>query len=405
MGSHGKKRILIIIENLPAPLDRRVWQEANSLKSAGYEVSIICPKGKGHEKGFEIINDIPIYRHSLPLEGRSALGYLAEYVSAVVSEFVLSVRVFCTRGFDAIQACNPPDLIFIVASFYKFFFGRKFVFDHHDLNPELWLAKGNKRGFFYKLLLLCERLTFGLADVSIAPNRSYKEVAVTRGGMRDSEVFVVRSSPIAKNVERFFPVSPAESLKKGKKYLVGYVGVMGKQDGLSYLLKAAAHIIHQRSRKDVLFVLIGEGPEWHLLKEEARELKIEEYVLFPGRLSDRDMIEYLSAADICVNPDVVNEFNACSTMNKVLEYMILGKPIVQFDMKEGKFSAQDASLYAKPNDEIDLGEKILELLGAPDRRQAMGEFGRQRVMGELSWEYSERELLRVYETLFENANS
>ena len=398
MGSLGR-RILIIIENLPAPLDRRVWQEANSLEKGGYEVSIICPKGKIHRKSFEIIDGIRIYRYPLPLEGRNALGYLCEYSCALFFQFILSLRIFFTTGFDTIQACNPPDLIFIVGLFYKLLFKKKFVFDHHDINPELWLAKGKKKDFFYKLLLLFERFTYRVADISIAPNQSYKEIAIKRGGMPENDVFIVRSSPIAENVNKYIKVAPNQDLKRGKKYMVGYVGVMGKQDGLSYLLKAAAYIIHKERRTDIFFVLIGEGPEWQYLIGEAKELRIEEFVFFPGRLPDKEMMDYLYVADVCVNPDVVNEFNMYSTMNKVLEYMILGKPIVQFDMKEGKFSAQGASLYAKPNDEIDFAGKILELLEAPCRRREMGEFGRKRVMEELSWKHSEKELLRAYEAL------
>ncbi len=399
------KRILIIIENLPAPFDRRVWQEACSLKKAGYEISIICPKGKGYEGRYEVIDGIHIYRHPLPIEARGALGYLCEYSCALFWEFALSLRVFLGRGFDVIQACNPPDLIFLVGGFYKLFFGKKFVFDHHDINPELWLAKGGEKNLFYKLLRLCERLTFMTADVSIATNMSYRDIAVKRGGMKGDEVFVVRSSPIIENIEKFVPVEINESLKNGKKYMVGYVGVMGLQDGLDYLLRAIDYIVNKKGRRDIYFVLIGKGPEWQSLQDYSKQLRLDDYTLFTGRAPDKEMIEYLSACDVCVNPDVVNDFNDKSTMNKIVEYMILGKPIVQFDMKEGKYSAQEASLYARPNDAEDFGKKILELLADSEKRKLMSTLGRNRVKEALSWGNSELELLRAYEYLFVNEKS
>jgi glycosyltransferase involved in cell wall biosynthesis len=398
------KHILIIIENLTAPFDRRVWQEACSLKNAGYEISIICPKGKGYEKKFEIINGIYIYRHPSPIEAKGALGYMLEYSIALFWELYLSVKVNSVRRFDAIQACNPPDLIFIVGGIFKLF-GKKFIFDHHDINPELWVAKGHKKDLFYKLLLLCERWTFNTADISIATNESYKEIAVKRGGKKLEDVFVVRSSPKAENIEKYMTTEPNDAFKNGKKYLVGYVGVMAKQDGLDYLLRAVDYLVNKKGRTDIYFVLIGKGPEWQELLQYAKDLKISEYVKFTGRIGDKEMVECLCACDVCVNPDEANEFNDKSTMNKIVEYMILGKPIVQFEMKEGRFSAQDASVYAKPNDHADFGDKIVELLDDPKRRMAMGQFGVNRVKEALSWNDSERELLKAYHYLFVEKNS
>ena len=245
MASAG--RLLIIVENLPVPFDRRVWQEANSLIKAGYEVSVICPKGKGYSKSFEVINEIYIYRYPLPFEARGTAGYLVEYACALFWQFILSVKVFLERGFDVIHACNPPDLIFMIGFLYKVLFGKKFVFDQHDINPELYLAKGGKRDFFYKLLFLFERLTFGVANISIATNQSYKEIALARGKKQSEDVFIVRSSPIVENIERFIPQAFDGALKKGKKYMVGYIGVMAKQDGLDYLLRAADYIVNKES--------------------------------------------------------------------------------------------------------------------------------------------------------------
>ncbi len=397
MNKIKKKRILIIVENLPVPLDRRVWQEATSLKRIGYEVSIICPKGNGYEKRFEIKEGIYIYRHPLPLEARTTRGYFFEYPVALFWEFILSLKVFFQQGFDAIHACNPPDLIFLIGLFYKVFLRKKFIFDHHDINPELYLAKTGKKGFFYQFLLFFEKFTFKIADVSIAPNASYKKIAIERGRMNPEKVFIVRSAP---DLKKFKPVLPNSLLKNKKKYLVGYVGVMGRQDGVDYLLRAIHYIVYRKKRKDIYFILIGKGPEWQSLKRYCSELKLDNCVTFTGRVSDKEMVEYLSTCDVCVNPDVVNEFNDKSTMNKILEYMALGKPIVQFDMAEGRYSAREASLYAKPNDERYFAEKILGLLGNAEKIKEMGNYGRERIKKQLQWKFSEKELSRAYQSLF-----
>lgn len=400
MESRGKK-ILIIIENLPAPFDRRVWQEAQTLTKAGYQVSIICPKGKGFDKWREVIDGIAIYRHPLPIEARRAVGYFFEYACALFWEFVLSVRVFFERGFDVIQACNPPDLIFLVGGFYKIF-RKRFVFDHHDLTPELWLAKGRQKDLFYKSLVLCEKLTFKTANISIATNESYKKIAIERGGRKESTVFVVRSAPQTEKLEKLIPKSPNEGLKNGKRFMVGYVGVMARQDGVDYLLRAVEYIVKKKQRTDIYFVMIGKGPEWDILVKMTKDMGIAEYALFTGRIPDKEMVDYLYACDVCVNPDEANDFNDKSTMNKVMEYMALGKPIVQFEMREGRFSAQEASLYARPNDVEDFGDKILELLDNARQRKEMGAYGQRRLEEALSWGKSEQELLKAYKYLFES---
>ena len=390
------RRVLIIVENLPSPFDRRVWQEATTLKQAGYEVSIICPTGKGYEKKHEVIDGIHVYRHNLPLEAEGALGYAIEYMTALFWQFVLAWRVLLTRGFDAIHACNPPDNIFLVGGFFKLF-GKKFLFDHHDINPELYEAKFGRRDFFYKVMLAWERWTFKTADVSIATNESYRRIAIDRGGMSPDRVFVVRSGP---NLNRLKIMPPVASLKKGRKYLVGYVGVMGKQEGIDYLLRAARHLVHDMKRTDVHFGLVGGGTSLEEMKEYARKLGIADYVTFTGRVPDQEMLEMLNTADVCVNPDVANEMNDKSTMNKIMEYMALGKPIVQFDLTEGRFSAQKASLYAKKNDVVDMAEKIAQLLDDAALREEMGQYGRDRVIRELEWEHEAPKLLKAYKVLF-----
>lgn len=399
MESAGKpSRVLIIVENLPLPFDRRVWQEATTLRNAGFQVSIICPTGKGYEKRYEVIDDIHIYRHPLPFEADGALGYVFEYSTALFWEFVLAWRIQFTRGFDVIHACNPPDLIFIVALFFKMI-GKKFIFDHHDINPELYEAKFGKRDFFYRMMLLFERLTFKTADVSIATNQSYKEIAIRRGGMDKDKVFVVRSGP---SLERLKIIPPVPDLKNGRQFLVGYVGVMGKQEGIDYLLEAVNYIVHTLKRTDIQFGLVGGGTEIENLKHMADQLGVREYVTFTGRVPDQALLEMLNTADICVNPDIANEMNDKSTMNKIMEYMALGKPIVQFDLTEGKVSAQGASLYAEKNNATDLAEKIVYLLSNPAVMKEMSEIGKYRVINELEWQHEEPKLLAAYAAVKES---
>jgi glycosyltransferase involved in cell wall biosynthesis len=373
-----------------------VWQEATTLRDAGYAVSIICPTGKGCEKKRETIDDIDIWRYRLPTEGEGAAGYLVEYSFALVKTFLLSLRVLFGRGFDVVHACNPPDLFFLIGGFYKLF-GKKFLFDHHDANPELYEAKFGRRDAFYRLMLLLERWTFRTADVSIATNESYKRIAVQRGGMPPERVFVVRSGP---SLERLKVVPPDENLKHGKKFLVGYVGVMGKQEGIDYLLRAAAHVVHCLKRADVHFGLVGGGTSLEEMRALAAQLGLGAHVTFTGRVPDDEMLAMLNTADVCVNPDVANDMNDISTMNKVMEYMALGKPIVQFDLAEGRFSAREASLYARKNDSRDLAEKIVQLLDDPERRRLMGTCGRRRVENELEWRHEAPKLLAAYGSLW-----
>ena len=389
----------MLVENLPCPFDRRVWQEAAALRDAGYAVSIICPTGKGYEKKHEVIDDIHVWRYSLPAEGAGALGYLLEYTVALAATFVLTLRVLLKRGFDAVHACNPPDLFFLVGGFYRLF-GKRFVFDHHDASPELYEAKFGRRGLPWRILLWLEKATFRTADVSIAPNHSYRRIAIERGGMAPERVFVVRSGP---SLERMKILPAVEALKKGRRYLVGYVGVMGKQEGIDYLLRAAANLVHELKRNDIQFGLVGGGTSLEAMKRLAGALGIADHVTFTGRVSDNALLAMLNTADVCVNPDVANEMNDISTMNKVMEYMALGKPIVQFDLTEGRYSAQQSSLYARRNDAADLARKIAELLDDPARRAAMGAFARRRIENELEWRYEAPKLLAAYEALWAGA--
>jgi glycosyltransferase involved in cell wall biosynthesis len=390
------KRVLILVENLPSPFDRRVWQEANALRDAGYTVSIICPTGKGYEAKYEEIDGIAILRYDLPMEAEGAAGYAIEYAAALFWTFVLSWRVFLTRGFDVIHACNPPDLFFLIGGFFRLF-GRKFVFDHHDINPELYEAKFGRRDFFWKLMVALERWSFRTADVSIATNESYKRIAIERGGMDPERVFVVRSGP---SLERLRILPPDETLKRGRKHLVGYVGVMGRQEGIDLLLEAVRSVVHDHGRRDVHFGLVGGGTSLEEMKALAARLEVADYVTFTGRVPDAELLAMLNTADVCVNPDIANDMNDKSTMNKIMEYMALGKPIVQFDLAEGRFSAREASLYARKNDPADMAAKLLELVDDPGRCARMGESGRRRVENELEWRYEVPKLLAAYEAAF-----
>lgn len=392
-----RRRVLIIVENLPCPFDRRVWQEATTLSGHGYSVSIICPKGKGYEKSHEVIDDIHIFRHWLPTEADNAVGYLFEYGAALFFQFFLSFRIAISRGFDVIHACNPPDNIFLVGGFWRVF-GKRFIFDHHDITPELYEAKFQRHDFFYKLMLFWERLSFAVADVSIATNESYKEIAIRRGKMPPDNVYVVRSGPDLNRLRRR-PAAP--EYRKGRKYLVGYVGVMGAQEGLDHLMRIIRLIVHEKARRDIHFALVGGGTELDKIKAYADELGVSGYVTFTGRVSDDVLLDILNTADVCVNPDVPTAMNDKSTMNKIMEYMALEKPIVQYDLTEGRRSALDASLYARSNDEEDFAEKILSLIDDPDKRRQMGEFGRNRVENELEWNHEVPKLIAAYEAVFD----
>jgi glycosyltransferase involved in cell wall biosynthesis len=407
--------VLIIVEDLPVPFDRRVWQEACALREAGYGVSVICPKRNAFTAARETLEGIDIYRHSLR-EGSGPLGYLLEYLWALGAQFVLALGIYRRTRFRVIHACNPPDTIFLVGAFFKLF-GVRFIFDHHDLNPELFEVKFKRRGFFYHLVCLAEKWSYRTADVSIATNDSYRQVAIERGGMPPSRVFVVRSSPDLRKIALPSPPdgpgqiedalpssmrrgdqrpgwSPQDELKQGRGYLVLYLGTMGPQEGVDIFLEAAAAIA--RTRPDTAFVIIGEGSEVPRLKSMAATLGLDNVVRFTGRISDADLAGYLSAADVCVAPDPKNPMNDKSTMNKVLQYMAYARPVVLFDLTEGRHAAADAALYARPNDPADFAAKIVQLLDSEPLRRELGQRGRRRIEESLNWDREKGALLEAY---------
>jgi glycosyltransferase involved in cell wall biosynthesis len=390
------RRVLIVVENLPVPFDRRVWSEATTLAAAGYEVTVICPTGKGFEAREETLEGVRILRHPLPVEGDGALGYLREYGAALYWWVRLALRVRRERGIDVLHGCNPPDLIFLLAWLLRPF-GVRYVFDHHDICPELFETKFGRRGLLWRLTVLLERLTFLTATVSIATNESYAEIARRRGGMAPEDVFVVRSGP---KIEKLRLMPPNPALKKGARHLIGYVGVIGKQEGLDLLLDAAEHVIRRRGREDVHFGVVGGGPELAAIVADCERRGLARWFTFTGRAPDALLLEMLNTADVCVNPDRHTPMNDLSTMNKILEYMTLKKPIVQFDLKEGRASAGEASLYARPGDTADFGDRILDLLDDPERRARMGEIGRARIVEQFSWAHSAPRLLAAYDRAF-----
>lgn len=394
MNSDSRK-VLIIVENLPVPFDTRVWQEATTLAMNGYTVSVICPKGKGYTQEEEYLQGVHIFRHDLPAEGNGAVGYAKEYLTALKEELRLAKKVYKEIGFDVIHGCNPPDDIYMVAKHFKKY-GVKYVFDHHDICPELFEAKfGKTSGLLYKSQLWLEKQTYKHCTFAFVTNESYKKIAIERGKMNPNNVIVLRSGP---KLERMRIMPPVESIKRGYKYMVGYLGVIGQQEGIEYLLDAAKYI--KEHDNNVFWGIVGGGPHLKALKKQAHDMGLDDCVEFTGRASDQQMLEYLNTADVCVNSDKYNSMNDKSTMNKILEYMALAKPIVQFDLTEGHYSAQDASLYAKNNDAEDMAKKIMELLDNPELRKKMGAYGRNRVVNELSWEHTSKALLEGYEKFF-----
>tara|TARA_Y100001980_G_C14556662_1_gene349167 strand:+ start:12015 stop:13211 length:1197 start_codon:yes stop_codon:yes gene_type:complete len=393
------KKIVIIVENLPLPFDRRVWQESNALKEAGAEVFIICPIGKGYELEYEKINDIHIYRHFLPIEANGAIGYLFEYSYSLFYQRKLLRKIWIEQnGFDVIQACNPPDLIYLnVKKYIKM--GVKFVFDHHDINPELYLAKFEKEDVFYKLLKFFERQTFSCADISIATNESYKKIAIERGLMKPTDVYVVRSGP---DLSRLKIQAPKIELKKNKLITIGYIGVIGQQEGIDHLLKALKILVDKFNYHDFHCYIIGDGPVRLVMEKMCKKLNLDSFVTFTGRIPDSKMLNILNTCDLCVNPDIYNEMNDKSTMNKIMEYMALGKPIVQYDLTEGRVSAQDASLYAARNDINDFAIKIFELINNKDKRELMSNFGKKRVLKDLHWGIEKEKYLDTYRMLLKS---
>lgn len=392
-----KPAVLILVENLPVPLDRRVWQESCALRDAGYEVVVICPRMRGYTTPYECLEGIHIYRHWISEEAGGLIGFLGEYASALWGEGWLAWRAWRRHRFRLIHLCNPPDLLFLVAWPFKLLFGTRIVFDVHDVWPEFYEAKFQRRGLFYWAIRLAERLTYACADVVLATNRSVEQVALDRGRRSPWEVFIVRTAPRIASAT----ISANPELRRGRRFLVGYVGVMGNADGVIHLIEAAAHVVQGRGRADVQFLLMGTGPEYANLARRRDELGLRDFVDLPGRVSNEFLFAALQTIDLGVACDPSNAYNDHCTMNKTLEYMAFGKPQVMFDVREGRFSAGEAARYVSGNSPEAMGEAILALLDDPGTRERMGRLGAERMRTELNWERSVAQLRRAYEVALE----
>lgn len=389
--------VLIIVENLPVPLDRRVWQESLALRDAGYEVIVICPQMKGFNTPAEVLEGIQIYRHKMLPEAKGLLGFFAEYAGALWGETVLAWKAFRKHRFKVIHMCNPPDLIFAVAWPFKLF-GVRVIFDVHDLWPEMFEAKFNQRNLMYWAVRLAQRLNYLCADVVLATNETNRLAALQNGKKDPSRVFLVRTAPKIPNTA--LPENPA--LKKGRRFLVGYVGVMGSADGVHVLLEAAAEIVHQLGRRDIQFLLMGDGPEYNDLVALRDRLNLAEYVDLPGWAKNDFLFPALKTIDLGVTCDIPNAYNHSCTMNKVLEYMAFAKPQVTFDLNESRASALDAAVYVTEVSPRKLAEAIVTTLDNPAAREEMGRLGFERLHRELNWEKSVEQLLRAYDCALRN---
>jgi glycosyltransferase involved in cell wall biosynthesis len=394
-----RRRILIVVENLSVPFDRRVWRECMALVEAGYQVSAVSPKGIGTDTASrETIQGVTIYRYSgYPSRG-GFLSYLLEYAVALLMSAWLALVVWFREGFDVIQICNPPDLLVLIALPFRLL-GKRIVFDQHDLSPEIYQMQkpGANGSVVLKALLFFEKLTYRLADVVMVVNESCRRIAVGRGAKPDEDVFVVRNGP---NLESFKNVEPNPALKGNAKHLLSYVGMMGPQEGIDILLRALRRLAFEHRRTDFHALIMGGGTVLEAMRQYAKDLAIEQLVTFTGHVDYRRVMEGIATADLCLCPDPKTPLNDKCSLVKVTEYMSLGRALVAFDLDEVRLSAADAALYATPNDESDFADKINLLLGAPDLRLKMGLIGRDRVMKHLAWEHSKRALFAAYDRAF-----
>ena len=391
-----KSRILIIVQNLPVPFDRRVWLECQALTSAGYRVAVVCPKGSG-DPSYEVVDTVELYKYRPYAPGGSKFSFLAEYAYSFLATAWATLKARRSGRFAVIQACNPPDIFWPLAIAFRGLEGTRFVFDHHDLCPELYESRfpgGAKLP--YTGLRALERRTHRAADHVISTNDSYREIAVSRSGKPAADVTVVRTGPDPQRLRRG-QVCP--ELRRGRRFLVAYIGVMGPQDGVDIAVRAADVVIHQLGRDDIAFTLIGSGDCFDDLVALRDELGLADHVEFTGRAPDELVARILSTADVGLSPDPKNPLNDVSTMNKTMEYMAFELPVVAFDLRETRVSAGDAAVYVRPNDEHEYAEAIVALLDDEPRHALMAKAGRVRVEQELAWCHQERAYLGVYKHL------
>jgi glycosyltransferase involved in cell wall biosynthesis len=391
-----RPRILIIVQNLPVPFDRRVWLECEALTAAGYDVSVVCPKGK-NDPPREVLDGVTLLKYRPYAPGGGALGFVLEYAYSFFATAGLVLRARRDGKFEVLQACNPPDIFWPIARWLRRRDNSRFVFDHHDLCPELYDSRfPDKSALPKRGLLALERATFRTADHVVSTNASYAEIAIRRGSKAAAKVTVVRTGP---DPDRLLRGAAVPALKRGRQHLVAYIGVMGPQDGVDLAIRAASHVVRDLGRKDVSFTFMGGGDSWAELVALRDQLGLQEYVELPGRVPDETVLEVLSTAAVGLSPDPKNPLNDVSTMNKTLEYMAFGLPIVAFDLKETRVSAGDAAVYIDSGDVAAYARAIVELIDDDAGREAMGRVGRVRIEEELGWPHQRDTYVGVYDAL------
>jgi glycosyltransferase involved in cell wall biosynthesis len=386
-------RILIVVQNLPVPFDRRVWLECQALVSAGYRVAVVCPKGEG-DPAYQVIDTVQIYKYRPYAPGGSKVSFVSEYLYSFVATAWLTLRARRSGRFEVMQACNPPDIFWPIALLLRVLDGTVFVFDHHDLCPELYESRFPEGPRLpYRALRSMERWTHRTAMHVISTNDSYREIAIRRSGKSPADVTVVRTGP---DPQRLVRSESKPELRRGRRYLAAYIGVMGPQDGVDIVVRAADVIVHELHRDDIAFTLIGKGDCFDELVALRDQLGLAGDVEFTGRAPDSLVAEIMSTADIGLSPDPKNPLNDLSTMNKTMEYMAFELPVVAFDLRETRVSAGDAAIYVTPNDVHEYAKAIVGLMDDEPGRAQLGKIGRVRVEQELAWSYQQRAYLDVY---------
>jgi glycosyltransferase involved in cell wall biosynthesis len=390
---------VIVVENLPVPLDRRVWQQARALRDDGWDVAVVCPQSKQYPRKYEEEEGIAIYRHPLPIEARGALGFLLEYGSALFWESILLLKIAVSRGFDVIQICNPPDILFLAAAPYKLF-GKRIIFDHHDVCPELFEAKFGRRGLFHRLLLIAERLTFRIADLVVSANETYRSLALSRGGRDPSDVVAVYSVPERARVRR---VKPNEALRQGARLILGYVGIIGDQDGVDHFVRCVHHLVVEQGHADVRAVVVGDGPALASVQALADQIGIADRIAFSGYLRGDELLAAMSTFDIGIMPDPVNEYNDKISMNKVFEYSALGIPCVAYNLTETRRLLGDCGLYADDATPEGLARACLPLITDRALREERGRAIKALSDRQFDWQRESSKYTAVYRRLIKTS--
>jgi glycosyltransferase involved in cell wall biosynthesis len=394
------RRVLILVQNLSVPFDRRVWLECQSLIDSGFRVAVVCPKAPGDPTYYRL-KGVDLYKYPSYAPGTSGVSFVLEYLYSFIATLLLSLRASMSGRFAVVQSCNPPDLFWPIGLLFRLLHGSSFVFDHHDLCPELYQSRfpnGNRT--IYRALRLMERRTARTADHVISTNNSYRQIVIDRNGIAPTSMTVVRTGPDLTTLRR---ATAQPSLRGEKRHLAAYLGVMGPQDGVELVLEMASHVVHELGRRDIGFTLIGSGDCFDDLQALSNRLDLSEFVTFTGRIPDDDVAAILSTADVGISPDPKNPLNDVSTMNKTMEYMAFELPVVAFDLRETRFSAGKAAVYATPNDVGELAQLLVDLMDDEPRRREMGRAGRARVEEELAWNHQAPLYVKVYESLTEHS--